>query len=125
MLITGFIPGLPIAKGRPRMTRSGHTYTPAKTRQAEAYLQKWLLNHYAGEPSKQAISLTLMFGFKRPASNKTAKHMQRPDLDNLIKTIKDAANGVLWVDDSQVIYLTAEKLWADESGIEIMVEEIP
>ena len=30
------IEGAPVPKGRPRFTRTGHTFTPAKTRQYEA-----------------------------------------------------------------------------------------
>ena len=33
------IPGVPVAKGRPRTTRTGHVFTPAKTRVAEKALR--------------------------------------------------------------------------------------
>lgn len=40
----------------------------------------------------------------------------RPDLDNLAKAVKDAAKGILWIDDSQVAELTASKLYAPQDA---------
>lgn len=37
--ISIMIEGAPVPKGRPRFMRNGHTYTPEKTRQAEAYVR--------------------------------------------------------------------------------------
>ena len=36
MTIQFHVPGTPTGKGRPRMTRSGHCYTPSKTAQYES-----------------------------------------------------------------------------------------
>ena len=45
-----------------------------------------------------------------------------PDLDNLIKFVKDALNGTFWLDDKQVVYLEATKIYGDkeETNIEIL-----
>ncbi len=40
------------------------------------------------------------------------QHTKKPDLDNLIKFVKDCANGVLWHDDSQVNNIQASKLYS-------------
>lgn len=40
----------------------------------------------------------------------------RPDLDNLAKAVKDAAKGVLWIDDSQVAELSVSKLYAPQDA---------
>lgn len=37
-------------------------------------------------------------------------HTQRPDADNVIKAVKDAATGVLWLDDAQVAAETCTKV---------------
>jgi Holliday junction resolvase RusA-like endonuclease len=39
-------------------------------------------------------------------------HTKKPDGDNILKAIKDAAKGVLWLDDSQVARATVEKIIA-------------
>lgn len=49
---------------------------------------------------------------------------KRPDLDNLIKTVKDACNRVVWLDDSQVCTLTVTKRYSDNPRTKIMIEEL-
>ncbi len=39
-------------------------------------------------------------------------HIKRPDLDNLLKLVKDALNGLMWVDDSQVQIGGAFKMYS-------------
>ena len=36
------------------------------------------------------------------------------DLDNLIKFVLDALNGVLYDDDSRIVGINAYKVWADD-----------
>jgi len=53
-------------------------------------------------------------------------HAQRPDIDNLLKSVMDVMNGLLWADDCQIDSLTACKkftqgndyiyLWVSEYG---------
>jgi Holliday junction resolvase RusA-like endonuclease len=47
----------------------------------------------------------------------------RPDVDNLAKFVNDVAQGILWGDDSQVVRLTVEKVWAEEDKTTICFEE--
>ncbi|HHK41746.1 MAG TPA: RusA family crossover junction endodeoxyribonuclease, partial [Planctomycetaceae bacterium] len=52
-------------------------------------------------------------------------HTSRPDLDNLVKSTKDALNGLAWRDDSQVVELSAGKCYASGNelpGVEIAIE---
>lgn len=39
-------------------------------------------------------------------------HEAKPDIDNLLKSVLDALNGVAWKDDSSVVRITAEKFYA-------------
>ena len=52
---------------------------------------------------------------------------KRPDADNVAKATLDAGNGVLWLDDDQVVRLTVEK-WQAAQGepprVEIEVRRI-
>jgi Holliday junction resolvase RusA-like endonuclease len=45
-------------------------------------------------------------------------------LDNLGKSILDALNGVLYVDDSQIVQIWAEKKYAERESIEMWISEI-
>lgn len=50
-------------------------------------------------------------------------HYQRPDLDNLIKSL-DGLNGVVFSDDCLICDIAARKYWAVEPRSEITVEAI-
>lgn len=84
-------------------------------------------------PLEGPLELCLFFCFKRPQSWPKARrdavddgdepwYTGRPDLDNLVKTVKDAAQGILYLDDAQVVKLEAFKVYAAESetGIQVM-----
>lgn len=135
------IPGAPTAKGRPRFSRrSGRAYTPAKTAQAEGTLASRalaLLSAHpdaASWPSHTALHLNAVFVLPIPASWPAWKReaaladgvrpVGKPDVDNLVKLAKDALNGVLWVDDSQVVALTAHKVYGAEPKTCIYVAEL-
>ena len=122
---TFFFPVEPVAKGRPRMTRTGHAYTPQKTRDAETALRD-LAVKYNCKPFENAICVRMTFYITKPKSAKRLMPTIKPDLDNLI-TIKDSFNGVLWTDDALIVELHAFKKYADgkqERGIALIIEEI-
>ncbi len=50
----------------------------------------------------------------------------KPDLTKLIRGCEDAMKGILWIDDSQVVYQVASKRWVDgdEPGVSIEVKEL-
>lgn len=111
----------PVAKGRPRMTRSGRVFTPAKTRSAEAVIKAEAMT-IIKTPLQGPVSVHLSVQFKRPKSNKTPHHVQRPDLDNVCKLVMDALNGVAYVDDCQIISLKMTKSWSkSEAKIEVWI----
>ena len=51
-------------------------------------------------------------------------HTKKPDLDNLVKLVLDAYNGVLYDDDSQIISRSLSKMYSLTPGIEINITEI-
>lgn len=86
--------GVPISKGRPRFTKAGVTFTPARTKTAERDLA-WVLRSAVQErPMVGPLALVALFYLPD----------QRPtDGDNLLKLVKDAGNRAeIWHDDSQV-----------------------
>ena len=53
----------------------------------------------------------------------TEKPCKKPDIDNIAKTYLDAMNGVIFVDDTQVVDLHVKKLYSDKAGVDVMVME--
>jgi len=117
------VPGLPVPKARARVTRSGFAYTPKATVNAEAAVRYAYLGAVPGRPPIPAgvpIRLEIMAHFPVPASAPKAVRAAvyagaaipmsvRPDIDNLVKTVLDALNGLAWADDGQVAQITARK----------------
>lgn len=108
------------------MTKSGMAFTPTKTRQAEQDIRYWL--HKENAPKFLGpLRVSMRFVFERPKSVKESKrphHITKPDLDNLIKTFGDAANGILWHDDSQICELKAIKCYGKMPMLTITVEPV-
>lgn len=131
MTIRFHIPGTPTGKGRPRMTRSGHCYTPSKTAQYESKIA-WCFQQAAPDhvPIKTAITLHVVAYMPIPASwsRKKAKAAEdgvirptvKPDLDNILKTL-DALNGVAWKDDAQVVAVLVEKYYSESAGMSVYI----
>lgn len=59
-------------------------------------------------PAGTAVEVRLHFFFARQR-HRLGPHAQRPDLDNLVKLVLDALNGVAWADDGQVSHVIASK----------------
>lgn len=119
------IPGEPVAKGRARFARRGNfvtTYTPEKTARYENLVKLAAQKAMAvavEAPIECAVGLIICAYFSVPrswslkrqsaAESGEVMHTKRPDLDNVIKSIKDGANCVVWNDDSQVVDIRASK----------------
>ena len=115
------VPGEPVAKGRPRMTRNGHVYTPQKTRDYENRIKHCFYTQ-GGEKLNGPIELIMNAYFTMPKNAK--RYMcRRPDIDNIVKTI-DALNGIAFDDDRQIIKVTAEKFFSVEPRLEIELKEM-
>lgn len=58
--------------------------------------------------------LTVAFYLPRPKAirNRNVPHTKKPDLDKLVRSVKDALSKVVWRDDSLVVTLTASKSYA-------------
>ena len=46
------------------------------------------------------------------------------DIDNAVKAICDAVNGICWVDDVQIVRLFATKAAAERPGIDIKIQPL-
>lgn len=86
------LPWAPASKSRPRFGKGGVVYSTREQYEAE---RRTALAMRTAVPSPRTGNVALGCIFFRP-------NRQRIDTDNMLKHVCDAANGVLWADDSQV-----------------------
>lgn len=55
--------------------------------------------------------------------NEVIRVNKKPDLDNYVKAILDALNGVVYKDDGMVTELHAKKFYSDKARVEITIVE--
>jgi len=67
-------------------------------------------------PKPIAVSLYLRFLLPGPIRPKAAEPVSRPDLQHLVRAVEDALTGILYDDDSQIVFLDAAKQYAVTSG---------
>jgi Holliday junction resolvase RusA-like endonuclease len=139
------IPGEPVAQGRGRIgkvkLKTGLTiskiFDPTKSRNWKATAQDHMRRQMdaAGVPPLTgAVRLDVIARFTCPKSDfrKTLPrperlHTKKPDADNVLKAVKDAGKGVLWLDDSQVADVRIRKFTAAQGeapGLIVTVEAI-
>ena len=131
------IEGHPVPKGRPRVFR-GHAVTPKRTQQAESQLQAmYRIQNPGKEPFTGPVEVHCIFCMPIPKTwNKQKKERAaqgwlrcavRPDLDNLVKLVLDALNGIAYADDAQIVRIHAFKKYSgdhpDGATIVDIVEE--
>lgn len=123
-----WIPGQPARVTHQSGTRiTGHrTYKTTSLIGWENTIARGLRPYIPDKPIKGPVLLKVTFGYKA----KTKKDLwtwkiTRPDTDNSIKTIKDVMTRLgFWEDDSQVVHETCKKMWVDQPGVVIVVEEL-
>ena len=60
---------------------------------------------------------------KAAAIDGAIKKCSKPDVDNLAKTVCDALNGIAWLDDSQIVRMSAVKRYGSESYTTVKISE--
>lgn len=133
--VTFWVEGVPVAKGRARITTRGgspRAYTPARTRDYEARVREAAVAAMAGAPPFSGplaarIDASWPALQSGPKALRSAAPTSRPDADNVAKAILDALNGVVYRDDAQVVRLTVNKhrvIGACEPGVSVTVEQV-
>ena len=130
------IPGEPTGKGRHRTTKTGHTYTPEKTRSYEKEVQTCYQMDYMGKQLLEGELIAEIDAyFKIPKSatkgkrlamkNNVTRPTKKPDMSNIIKIIEDALNKVAYKDDSQIVEVIGRKWWTlDNPRVEVLISEV-
>lgn len=126
------IPGPPVGKARPRVTRYG-TYTPKATKEYEALVRGLWLEEYGqtGLDGALRVEITAYFVPPKSASKRRRQDMldgqerpiKKPDADNIAKAVLDALNGVAYKDDCQSVDIAIHKYYGEPARVELIISE--
>ena len=134
--------GEPVPQGRPRSVRIGSrtiTYDPQRSKNYKQLVRFWVTQYLkkipGWKPYENALCVELTFYLGIPSRWSKTKRIQasmgeirptnRPDTDNLVKSVLDSCNGLLWVDDCIITDLSARKRYTDElARVEIKITEV-
>ena len=127
--------GAAVGKGRPRITvrgGHGHAYTPKRTVDFERAINAeaaLAVKRDGPMATDEAVDLSVTVFRAVPKSYSKARRAAlqgQPitvggDIDNVVKSIADAMNGVAYLDDKQVSDLRARRRWgiADEIVVRV------
>lgn len=129
------VPGVPVGKGRPRFARTGgamRAYTPEKTVCYENLVRLKAEAAMAGRPVLEGAVAVAIALFVTPPASWSRKRQAaalagelrptgRPDIDNVVKGIFDACNGVVWRDDRQAVEVRAAKGYGPQAQASVEV----
>lgn len=136
-MLTFTVDGVPVPKGRPRFSKRGkfvQTYTPQKTKDYEGVVRSAAQEAMgSSDPLQTALKVYLYIRLPVPASyskkltqaclDGTEKPKKKPDWDNVAKAVTDAMNGIVYVDDCQIVDAHVRKRYSDTAGVDVMVME--
>jgi Holliday junction resolvase RusA-like endonuclease len=130
--------GEPVPKGRPRFSTRGKfpvAYTPEKTKNYESdvgMMAKAAMG--ASQPLEGALEAFIYVTFSVPASyskkrteaclSGQEKHTKKPDLDNVVKSVIDGMDKIVFENDSQFTSIHATKVYGEVAKVEVLVKQI-
>jgi len=93
---------------------------------------------FSGEPMTGALAIVCRFEEPRPrshyrtgkstshllASGAPARRTKMPDGTKLLRGFEDALTGVVWADDSQIVWALTEKVYGPQEAAQITVFEL-
>lgn len=118
-IFTTSVPGVPRPQGSLQSGGRGQLfYSNAAVLKPWRNLIRSSVQEALGEswqPTTHAVALSVVFVFKKPVRPKDPEHkVTVPDLDKLLRAVLDSLTGTVYVDDSQVTRIVAEKVYADK-----------
>lgn len=120
-LIEFVVPSIPIAQSRARATSIGghaRVYEPKDSPVSafKACVRLAASGAFQGAPLQGPLRVDCLFVFPRPKAMiwksrdmPRVRHIKKPDNDNLLKSVCDALNGLVWQDDCQACEMVATK----------------
>ena len=102
-----------VVRGRPILTSTSRDLKGWRATIAQA-----MQTQRTGPQLTIPVRLSLTFFVPKPKSAPKKKQtwpVKRPDMDKLVRAVFDALSRVLYGDDSQVVHLSAAKVWATDT----------
>ena len=136
-MVNFMVEGTPVPKGRPRFARRGKfvsTYSPKTTVDYETKVAEAAqLAMGSSEPLETPVGAYIYITLPIPASYSKKRKQdclsgnERPtkksDIDNYCKAVFDGMNGIVFLDDSQIVSLHSTKVYGTIGMVEVMVKE--
>jgi len=127
----------PIAQGRPRLTTingQARAFDPKKSRDWKSFIndiaQRAMIEHGHEKPFEGPIVARMRFAFVLAKSHHRKRtprprqwHTKRPDIDNLSKAIFDACESVVFLNDTQIVRIVADKIICEQGEPPFVVVE--
>lgn len=137
-MIEFVVPGEPQGKARPRIvTRNGytHAYTPKGTVAYEELVKSCYVAAAKGRTfgdREVCLEIVANFGIPKSASKAKRESMlsgevrpaKKPDVDNIVKVVADALNGIAYNDDKQIIECCCSKKYSEEPCVLVRIEGV-
>lgn len=130
------VPGVAVPKGRPKFARRGNftvAYTPEKTVSFENLVKSRADDAMNGQemtlcPVQAIVNIYLPIPTSWPKKFKEmtlaglVAPTKKPDMDNIVKALFDAMNGIVFKDDSQVVFAMIRKIYSPTPHTEVTIE---
>ena len=134
-VLTFEITGVIQPQERPRFSRRGKkvvTHDAPKSKDFKDFVKLVAWKHKPSELITEHIKLKADIYLMPPQNLRTGpkrklitsgelRPTKKPDLDNLIKGIKDGCNKIIWHDDSQILDMTLRKFYSEQPRAEVMI----
>lgn len=136
--ISFHVPGKPQGKARartfynPNMKRH-MSVTPDNTVLYENLIKQMYIDArglYFERDIPLKLCIVARFGIPNSKSKKIKQQMldgyilpiKKPDMDNIVKVVADALNGVAYHDDTQIVYVEAKKVYSSIEGLDVTLK---
>lgn len=112
-------------QGRPRFTSKGRAFKDKATRDYENAIRSAFIDQCSGFYSERPIEVTIIvyraLPKSRPKRIESEPDTFKPDLDNIVKAVMDALNGIAWRDDAQIVSINASKEQRTRRHVECLI----
>jgi Holliday junction resolvase RusA-like endonuclease len=127
------IPGPAVAQSRPRFARRGNhvaTYDATPSRDYKSWVKQCAIEAMKQSnagliPREVPLKIVIAVTISRPASIPKKRLMPtvKPDLDNIVKTIQDALEGIVYQADQQIVSIFSDKQYGFADCVSVGISE--